>query len=184
MPVPVNTNAQVQALVDEFTIKGGFRLALDEIVVPVALVANVVPDLSRRAIGYYELSAVNTPHISIYNPPGSGVIVTVTDIWVTFSAVNILTVWRDGAVLLNTSGTIHWRDMTQPAPGIPNANIRYEDRVAVTGNAVQLGRFPANIPTHLTDVWTLGEGQQMGVRAQAGTAMQANFAWQEEGTET
>lgn len=179
MPVPVNTNEQVQALVDRFVVKGGFRLQLDETVSPVAVVAQLDNETSAGAIGSYDLTPVNFAHISLYNPSGAGVILELEQIKFSGAANTLTEVCRDGAIMANTSATSGWRDFTQGAVQ-PRGQVRYEDLAAVTGNEVASFWHNARQVVTIDAGWVMTPGAQVLVRNNvAANRLNVNFIWRE-----
>lgn len=80
MSQPVNSTTQGQALARSYGIKGGISLRLDDVVVPVELVGNSIPDTALPWAIAYALAAPAGATFSvqqIWNPAGSGALIVV-----------------------------------------------------------------------------------------------------------
>lgn len=77
MPIPVQTGRQIGPLRRAFGLFGGMRLKLDEVVVPVALIEDLVPDEFRDCFSADtrgNAGAGASHKWSLRNPAGSGVL--------------------------------------------------------------------------------------------------------------
>lgn len=138
MPVPVNTNTQVQALVETFVVKGGYRLSLDEVVVPVALVADATPVQESAVWAGNQRTGVNRMHFSVHNPANSGVLLYLDEVTINSLAVNyIFNFGYGGTILANTDAQCVFTDLRVGAA--PNGIFRYEDLAAIPVGGNQMG---------------------------------------------
>lgn len=94
MPVNVNSIRQSNALRKAFGVLGGFRIRLDETVVPVAVVDTFDSDGFKAAGGGIEQGAGGVGVMNVHalaNPPDSGVLLRVDEITVSSGTAGNLT---------------------------------------------------------------------------------------------
>jgi len=82
VPKPIQVGSVTQALQRAFGFKGRYTPLLDEVIVPVYVIADPSPaQVTRLCVGSAAGTdnASNLPFVQLFNPPGSGVLVNLTD---------------------------------------------------------------------------------------------------------
>jgi len=132
VPKQLNSGAITQALQRAFGFKGRYIPMLDEVIVPVYVIADPSPASQTKlcaATTSVSTDAANFGIIQLFNPLGSGNVVNVTNVVVSSSvkeALNI--VFFDGGDAFDQRPNIHFRDRRNP--GEPSTVIRREAVVA------------------------------------------------------
>lgn len=184
MPVSVQTNEQVQALIDEFRILGGFRLQLDEVVVPVAIVSELAAgEIGEGAIGGDRLSGVNRQTFSVHNPTGSPILVACNRVTLAVQAAASI-LWGIGGTILVNAVTESFKDLRLNATSVPNGNVRQEDLAAIPvgGNQLNVTGLNANEPYVIVfdPPFIIPQNQQLWFQnGTNGASLSAIFEWRE-----
>ncbi len=136
MPTPIQTTSGWRNLLREFGIKGRHKLLLDEIVVPVAVLANFADDppvpVDRYAQGGLpEDGAVATvPQVQVFNPVGSPVVLHVYAAMVSSFEADLGYRFGPTTAALPTEAGGQWQDRTLPAASVPVGVIQSSNLAA------------------------------------------------------
>jgi len=126
--------------------------------------------------------ALERPHIQLFNPVGSGKLVTVSRVIITCQEVLVIR-WAIVSVALTTGiGTEVFRDSRINGTSRPTAQMRTDSLVAITDANGQF-RLLANTPAYLEDknsvaVLSPGFGLEVGTDTIA-SVLQTSFEWRE-----
>jgi len=182
MPLPIQIGTVTQALQRAFGFKGRYTPMLDEVIVPVYVISDPSPAAITR-IGAAVATVGSQPdpgqsNVSLFNPPGSGSIVNVTNV---VSQSDIKTQLRivlfDGASG-NKRPDIHYRDRRNQ--GEPTTQVRRQNAstgpvvgdlvaiVQVDGALAQTASWEANTADPRQPLAVLGENQGVAVEFPAG----------------
>ena len=140
-PVTVQTIKQLRELKEKFGIFGGFRLQLDETVVPVAIVEDITRDIDSIDVPCFAgqdraAVAAEYSHVSLYNPPDSGLLVIVDEIWVSANPTNFVQL-RSGA-RAGTTVNPSFRDSRAwsraSIPQVPQTRLMHHTNALVLGD--------------------------------------------------
>lgn len=133
MPSPVQDIAPGEALVRRYGILGSFPLQIDGTIVPVSLVDDLCTARERLAAGAVGLNAlaVNFQNLQLFNPTGSGVLVTMERIWSALGAAGSVTVQPFNTALTTDGPQKQWRDGR--LAGNPIAQVRTQNNAASLG---------------------------------------------------
>jgi len=127
-------------------------------------------------------AAGETPRIQVFNPVGSGKLVTVTRVYITGQTIQVIR-WAIATIALTTGvGTELFRDSRHPLTTRPTAQMRTDSTVAFTDAGGQF-RLLANVPAYLEDtngvaVLAPGAGFEVGNTSTASTLL-VTFDWRE-----
>jgi len=132
---------------------------------------------SVRVVGV----AAEIPKIQLFNPVDSGMLVTITSIWISVESDSFVEA-RAATVPLDDVTASSLRDTRQGTPVLTTAQLRFESTAGgITQDwAVEL---LANTPFHFTDpnaVWVLGEGTGLTIdSAETNRTLSVSFMWRE-----
>ena len=121
------------------------------------------------------------PKIQLFNPASSGLLVTITSVWLSVESDSFVEA-RPTNVAITTPVASVIRDTRQGPTNLPTATLRTESSAGgITQEwAVEL---LANTPFHLTDpnaVWVLGEGTGLTFdTAETNRTLSVSFMWRE-----
>lgn len=172
MPLPIQNPRSTNLLVGAFGLVGRPSLQLDEIVVPVALVADLCDPFQsgaterRLAAGSsFEGGAVlQNGSVQLLNPAGSGILIGVRRIYVTVATAgaNIRVNFLDTA-LATAETAIGWRD--RRLPGTPAGLMFHEGPAGAPGTdtLMRLGADAGGLSVIEEPRYILQPGQGMVV---------------------
>jgi len=120
--------------------------------------------------------------VQLFNPVGSGKIVTVTDVWITVTAAQGVFLARTTIVLSAGIGTQLARDTRQNLIDRPTAQMFTDSLVALTDANMQFSLL-ANAPLHVYSengvmILAPGSGIEVGVQ-QVQTTIRITYLWRE-----
>jgi len=203
MPKQLNNGAVTQALQRAFGFKGRYIPMLDEVIVPVYIIADPSPaGVTRLAAGTASAivalgNTTNLPFVQLFNPVDSGVVINVTSVAVLSDVKETMLVSMFDGVAPDDDGNIAFRDRRNT--GVPAGQVRAD---SVTGGLAVLGTFVAVLEVDgalsQTAAWesqasdprqplvVLGEGQSVAVQGQTpatgganSPSVRVNFRWLE-----
>jgi len=133
MPLPIQIGSVTQALQRAFGFKGRYTPMLDEIIVPVYVIADPSPaQVTRLVAGFQSVSTIGggvNAFIQVRNPPGSGVILNVTNVVINGEEKHDVQI----RFFDDVTGTAF------------DATVSFRDRRIQGDPAMQLGRNPTNV---------------------------------------
>jgi len=195
MPKQLNNGAITQALQRAFGFKGRYIPMLDEVIVPVYVIADPSPAaITRLAAG----TVVSTPGgvgsratIELFNPVGSGVVVVVSNWTATADVKAKLDIsFLDGSIGLPPLTTLAFRD--RRVGGVPAAEILDNPQSQLQGTQVaalevdgalaQTASWEAAAGDPRQPLVVLGEGQGIVMQNdddQLAIVISANMRWLE-----
>jgi len=132
--------------------------------------------------GTIAATAGQLPGGALFNPPGSGSLITITGVRVTFGADSVV---RWGTVIVERGAVVStqlFRDMRRLPPNLPVGSIRQIDEVAAAPGTNQLD-LKADTILHLEDpngvaVLSPGSGFEIGNNVQT-DRIRFSFLWRE-----
>jgi len=126
--------------------------------------------------------ASERPRVQLFNPVGSGKIVTVTGIWVGCNAVQIVSIGRTTTVLPSGVGTELARDTRQSLIDRPTAKIFTDTQVAIAdaNMVIKVGSSESQLLNIKNDLLILapGNGVDVGNSLVSGS-ITVTFFWRE-----
>jgi len=131
-------------------------------------------------------AAGEQPKIQLFNPVGSGLVVTVTDVIWSVNSVTQVRFSRDTVTLAAGIGTQVARDTRQIVTAFPGAQMFFESSVGFI-NANMIFRAPANAYTHTrsdNDIMVLAPGSGITISDEAAASqIIVTFLWRERAAE-
>lgn len=123
-----------------------------------------------------------TPKIQLFNPVGSGKLVTVTSVFISLGVIGIVRLARGTATLTSGIGTQLARDTRQIVTNLPTAQMFAESSVPLVDANMQM-RVLLNTTLIVTDdngvmILAPGSGISVGTTAAAGS-LNVTFLWRE-----
>jgi len=200
MPKQLNAGAITQALQRAFGFKGRYVPMLDEVIVPVYVIADPSPaSQTRLCAGTVQTTSAATgdpdfPFVQLFNPVDSGVMLNITSVVILAGEkLDIDIIFEDAPGVQIGADPPQFRDRRNP--GDPSAELRtdagaqlslFPDRVArvqVDGTFSQISSWgkQSNDPRQPLSILAPGQGllaQQVAAVGIAG-ALLANFIWLE-----
>jgi len=200
MPLPIQVGSVTQALQRAFGFKGRYTPLLDEVIVPVYVIADPSP-ASRTKLCAATMDVTNgndansAGMVQLFNPPGSGNIVNVTNVVARGDQkFGIRVIFFDGGDGFAPGPDIHFRDRRNL--GLPSSIIRREDdnagvgllgslvaRIDVDGTLTQASAWAAAQADPRQPLAVLPEGRglalQFAVPGLLNELMSANFQFLE-----
>jgi len=193
MPKQIQTGHVTQSLQRAFGFKGDYRPMLDEVIVPVYVVADPTPAAVQRlcAATANQGLVVADAYIQLFNPPGSGVLANVTSVVASADVKAELRV-----AFFNSpgeaAGTTFFRDRRNQ--GSPSCEIRVDDTEAssvgdlvavlqVDGAFSQISAWRTDASDPRQPLAVLSPGDGLILQGDFGTAsgaiIRGNFRWLE-----
>jgi len=193
MPKQIQAGKLTQALQRAFGFKGRYIPMLDEVVVPVYVIADPSPaEVTRLCAATFVTASFGTfqPYIQLFNPVASGIIINVTTV-VVMADVKVEISIRFFDTPGPESGSAFFRDRRNP--GSPAGQMRRDSNQAgLVGNGVATIQVDGALSQTAAWIADSGDPRQplvvlepgQGVIAQStelvnGVAVQANFRWLE-----
>lgn len=193
MPVKINSITQSAFLRRAFGLFTGFRLTLDEVVVPVAVIEDATtPSRStdKPCFGGAQQAAVvaEFSHASLHNPAGSGVLLLLDTAWIRLSTNSSLQFWGGGRDGTTVNGSYRDSRLWQQAgvPQVPNARILHHTNVAHLGtlraSILYVGTVPSlEVPLGII----IGQGDDLTLETGSlNVGLDVLFMWRERPIET
>jgi len=195
MPKRIQIGAVTQALQRAFGFKGRYTPMLDEVVVPVYVIADPAPAAETRICSGTVFapgpSTTGKTTVQILNPPGSGIIVNVTSV-VALSTVkaSVIVVYSQNP-LADPISDFFFRD--RRIKGDPAARLSRDNDGAIfgsnitaviqlDGNLAQTGTWEAATQDPRQPLCVLPPGQALNLQVSGGTVnddIRGNFKWLE-----
>jgi len=198
MPKQLNNGRITSALQRAFGFKGRYIPMLDEVIVPVYVIADPSPaDVTRLCSGTIVQQAVtptsDIPKVQIHNPIGSGVIANITTtIALGVSKEEFLVVFTDTPLTELVAGATFFRD--RRIQGEPILQLRRQNDATGLGNATavlqvdgtfsQTAAWVAETGDPRQPLTVLGPGQGIGLQFRVAPPtsveeIRVNFRWLE-----
>jgi len=195
MPLPIQIGSVTQALQRAFGFKGRYTPMLDEIIVPVYVIADPSPaQITRLAAGFNNQSqvALQFVFIMLFNPEGSGILINVTSVVASADLKTDLTVSLfDDVSGVSLDGSTAWRDRRnagRPSGLVGRSNSETAvvgesvARIQVDGTLAQTAAWEASAADPRQPLIVLDEGKGLIVQDTLGTdipVINVNYRWLE-----